>query len=119
MQDAAHPDGAGEVEATGHDEVGDLDPSAVAEAEQADGVAGEVEALSRGRLDQHDGEEQRRCTAIPHPSRCPVGMVEPRRVLAFWCATGVSSSARRCAAVRCRRDGNLASVRVPFKTLAE
>jgi len=63
VQDPPHPDCAGQKQCAGEHEVGDLDPSHVADAQQAERVAGRVEALPGRHLSPDDHGEQRACDA--------------------------------------------------------
>jgi hypothetical protein len=59
VEHSPQADGARQVQRPGHDEVGDLDPAQVAEAQQAERVVAEIETIAGECLDQDDRDEQR------------------------------------------------------------
>jgi hypothetical protein len=77
-------DGAGHIEPAGHDEVGDLDPAQLPQAQQADRVAAEVEPVAGERLDQGHHQEQR-------AGHDPAGQQPPRLAGLLRCGVGCPS----------------------------
>jgi hypothetical protein len=61
VQHATHPDGERQRQKACNDEVGDLNPAQVAEAQQAEWVTAKIEALAGGYLKaSHEYEERPR-----------------------------------------------------------